>query len=230
MNDGSKRISSQQERVDASGQRLRDDDIVPEIIAGAKAVWKFLKTVVEKTKNNGDDFIDMIRNAETADEAAAKARKLFDDPISPREGQMSDGRRALTYDDPEGPPSSPGGMRPATYGEEEKEAAPMAGSFLDNPENLEVAEKEKLNVDLHYAEGQPNMGGNPEDGGDVKLGKQIMTLQNALLAKGYELPKYGVDGWYGKETAAAVKKFQEENGMDPTGNVDGSTMEKLLNE
>lgn len=39
-------------------------------------------------------------------------------------------------------------------------------------------------------------------------GKDVKKLQESLVALGYELPKYGADGSYGKETAAAVKRFQ----------------------
>ena len=41
-------------------------------------------------------------------------------------------------------------------------------------------------------------------------GTKVIKLQEALLKLGYELPKYGADGDYGKETEAAVSEFKQE--------------------
>lgn len=60
--------------------------------------------------------------------------------------------------------------------------------------------------------------------GDVKIetvvtlrkgsnGSAVKELQELLLKHGYELPNYGADGDYGKETVDAVKKFQRANGL-----------------
>jgi len=54
--------------------------------------------------------------------------------------------------------------------------------------------------------------------------KQLMSVQEALNAKGF---KVKVDGKRGKETVSAIKKFQEQNGMKATGRADKATMEKL---
>ena len=39
-------------------------------------------------------------------------------------------------------------------------------------------------------------------------GESVKTLQKALTAKGFALPKYGADGDFGSETENAVKAFQ----------------------
>ena len=44
-------------------------------------------------------------------------------------------------------------------------------------------------------------------------GEEVRVLQNKLLALGYGLPKYGVDGSYGAETTAAVMAFQTDKGL-----------------
>ena len=44
-------------------------------------------------------------------------------------------------------------------------------------------------------------------------GEDVRVLQNKLLALGYGLPKYGADGSYGAETAAAVMAFQTDKGL-----------------
>jgi hypothetical protein len=41
-------------------------------------------------------------------------------------------------------------------------------------------------------------------------GKDVVSLQNKLMSLGYELPKYGADGGYGKETESAVKELQKD--------------------
>ena len=48
-------------------------------------------------------------------------------------------------------------------------------------------------------------------------GDAVRKLQQLLLARGFELPKYGADGDYGKETEEAVKAFQKANGLKADG-------------
>lgn len=48
-------------------------------------------------------------------------------------------------------------------------------------------------------------------------GEDVKQMQLALLAQGYELPKYGADGDFGSETQKAVKAWQIARNMKPTG-------------
>ncbi len=48
-------------------------------------------------------------------------------------------------------------------------------------------------------------------------GADVRELQEALVQLGYSLPKYGVDGKFGKETESAVKTFQASNGLKVDG-------------
>lgn len=48
-------------------------------------------------------------------------------------------------------------------------------------------------------------------------GKDVEQLQFQLMALGYSLPKYGVDGDFGKETEDAVRAFQKNSGFAVTG-------------
>lgn len=58
-------------------------------------------------------------------------------------------------------------------------------------------------------------------GGDVK------RVQQALINLGYSLAPDGVDGFYGSVTEAAVKKFQQDKGIDVDGVVGPETRGKL---
>jgi len=44
--------------------------------------------------------------------------------------------------------------------------------------------------------------------------KMVENIQAALTFLGYSLPKWGVDGYFGPETAAAIKKFNEDTKKD----------------
>lgn len=55
-------------------------------------------------------------------------------------------------------------------------------------------------------------------------GNDVKELQEDLVSLGYELPKFGVDGDYGKETEEAVKEFQSEHGINATGIADTETL------
>jgi hypothetical protein len=56
----------------------------------------------------------------------------------------------------------------------------------------------------------------------------IAEFQNALMTKGYNLPKFGADGDFGSETISALKKFQKAEGLQDTGLMDSETFKSLL--
>jgi len=58
-------------------------------------------------------------------------------------------------------------------------------------------------------------------------GEKVKELQNLLLKLGYQLPKFGADGDFGKETEAAVKQFQRDWGLKEDGVVGEKTQELL---
>ena len=58
-------------------------------------------------------------------------------------------------------------------------------------------------------------------------GETVKELQKDLISLGYPLPKYGADGDFGKETEAAVKAFQSENGLKADGVVGEKTWTAL---
>lgn len=58
-------------------------------------------------------------------------------------------------------------------------------------------------------------------------GVEVADLQKALIALGYPLPKFGVDGIRGRETSAAVRKFQQDNQLKVDGIPGPDTVAKL---
>ena len=88
---------------------------------------------------------------------------------------------------------------------------------------------------VEYGENEANQPSEPVD--DTKVyptlrrgdkGEKVKELQRLLTSHGYGLPKYGIDGSFGAETEAAVKKLQRDWGLDETGVVNSETWEKLL--
>lgn len=49
--------------------------------------------------------------------------------------------------------------------------------------------------------------------GNMEYQKDVESVQIGLMILGYELPRFGVDGLFGPETAAAVNKFKSDNNV-----------------
>lgn len=62
---------------------------------------------------------------------------------------------------------------------------------------------------------------NQQERGKTSYQKQVESVQVALTLLGYELPKFGVDGLFGSETASAIKKYKEDK------NIKESVIKKL---
>ena len=48
-------------------------------------------------------------------------------------------------------------------------------------------------------------------------GTYVTMMQEMLIQRGYEMPKYGADGKFGNETLTALKEFQRAEGLAPDG-------------
>ena len=60
-------------------------------------------------------------------------------------------------------------------------------------------------------------------------GSEVERLQKALVDAGYDVGKTGVDGVFGSATAAAVKKYQQDNGLAVDGIAGKNTLGSLYN-
>ncbi|MBQ5771023.1 MAG: peptidoglycan-binding protein [Clostridia bacterium] len=61
-------------------------------------------------------------------------------------------------------------------------------------------------------------------------GADVREMQNKLMALGYALPAYGADGDFGKETENALKQFQKDKNLEPSGVYAGETRQLLCAE
>lgn len=59
-------------------------------------------------------------------------------------------------------------------------------------------------------------------------GEQVKTLQTLLMAKGYEIGTWGIDGDFGNDTEEAVRQFQSDEGIEADGVVGFDTWTHLL--
>lgn len=58
-------------------------------------------------------------------------------------------------------------------------------------------------------------------------GDMVKTIQNKLVSKGFNLPRYGSDGVFGKETLEAVRSFQKQQRILVDGIVGPVTFKRL---
>lgn len=59
-------------------------------------------------------------------------------------------------------------------------------------------------------------------------GDEVRKIQQALIAQGYSCGTYGVDGSFGSDTDAAVRRFQQDHGLEVDGIVGKQTQAALF--
>lgn len=60
-------------------------------------------------------------------------------------------------------------------------------------------------------------------------GDEVKKLQESLISAGYDVGASGADGVYGDNTESAVRKYQQDNGLDVDGVAGEQTLGKLYN-
>lgn len=100
---------------------------------------------------------------------------------------------------------------------------------VDNPKKADFVEDdvEKFFKTLEDIAKKPE-GLKQQAFGSMIYQKDVETIQISLLLLGYELPRFGVDGLYGPETASAVEKFKQDNPEDQTNTSMWSRLKKWV--
>ncbi len=82
---------------------------------------------------------------------------------------------------------------------------------VDDPEKADFVSGnvEKFFNDLDAIDGPVTQ----QRSGSMEHQKQVELTQMALVLLGYELPRHGVDGLFGPETAEAVRKYKKDNNI-----------------
>lgn len=82
---------------------------------------------------------------------------------------------------------------------------------LDDPKKADLV-SDDVNEFYNTLEQAIKSGGlTQQSKGNINYQKSVESMQIGLVILGYQLPKYGVDGLFGSETASAVNKFTKEN-------------------
>lgn len=104
-----------------------------------------------------------------------------------------------------------------TYGKEKsKVITEWIFGHEDNEEDPKKADEVSDDVkDLYNTLEKESMGSglSEEKVGSIEYKKSVESLQIGLILLGYTLPRFGVDGLFGPETASTVRKFKEDNGL-----------------
>ena len=105
-----------------------------------------------------------------------------------------------------------------TYGKEV-----MTEGFLDNilskvglkkkddPKKADLVSKDVEQLYSTLEDAVSKGGLSQQQKGSMGFQKEVESMQIGLTLLGYTLPKYGIDGLFGPETASAVSKFTSEN-------------------
>jgi hypothetical protein len=75
---------------------------------------------------------------------------------------------------------------------------------------------------------QEEVAGYEGDAGSYTINSSVQAFQQALVALGHSLPRFGADGKFGPETKTALEEFQKNNGLTSSlGKMDRLTAQKM---
>jgi peptidoglycan hydrolase-like protein with peptidoglycan-binding domain len=104
------------------------------------------------------------------------------------------------------------------------------GKKVDDPKKADLV-SDDVNEFYKTIEDSIQSGGfTQQSKGGYEFQKGVESMQIGLILLGYELPKYGVDGLFGPETANAVRRFKNDNlkqNVNETANMLRDTLDDL---
>ena len=98
----------------------------------------------------------------------------------------------------------------------------------DDPKKADLVKDDLADFYKTLEEAAKKGGLSQQSRGNMQYQKEVESLQIGLTLLGYTLPKHGVDGLFGPETAAAVDKFTKEN-VKEGGEKKKPFLKRLLN-
>ena len=82
---------------------------------------------------------------------------------------------------------------------------------VDDPKKADLVSQDVADFYKSLDDAAETGGLKQQQRGSMAWQKGVESMQIGLMMLGYDLPKYGVDGLFGPETAVAVNKFTEDN-------------------
>lgn len=102
---------------------------------------------------------------------------------------------------------------------------PEQTSKIDEPKKADLVSSDVADFYKNIEDSIKSGGFSQQQSGSISFQKGVESMQIGLMLLGYELPKYGVDGLFGGETAAAVAKFITDK---MGGKVSGTTVSESV--
>jgi len=235
------RIAKLMELLDGLGESSLYAEIMTMLVEGPQEdaqIYKLVKEIEQLLPMMGEDFKPYARMVQAQIDRAQKAVKRHEATLSQEKPKTSAG----TGDVPPGEKSTSGSLALDDFvksdGSVDWDAAAeklnggkpiqfgtVGGTGVENPNykdsGVKPASASMPNLDKFAQSGKGGLANDPDEVEAIK------ELQEQLIAKGYDLGPKGADGKYGPKTRAAVKKFQEDNGLKPDGDAGPNTIAKL---
>ena len=97
------------------------------------------------------------------------------------------------------------------------------GKKIDDPKKADLVTPDVADFYKSIENAAKSGGLSQKSRGSIDYQKEVESLQIGLMILGYQLPKHGVDGLFGPETAAAVTEFKTKNSILSESSIVGKT-------